>query len=78
MTYIVWNAHILVQALNPCSKITHINFSLKSFKANLFIVISVRNYEFQSEVLLVCLDDHTISAYFRRPVIAEHCKHEMH
>lgn len=49
--YIIWNAHILVQALNLCSKITHINFPLKSFEDNIFIVISVRNYEFQSEAL---------------------------
>lgn len=57
MKYIVWNDHILVQALNLCSKMTHMNFPLKSFKADLFIVISVRNYEFQFEVFLV-LDDY--------------------
>lgn len=43
-----------VQALNLYCKIMYMNSSLKSFKAYLFIIISMRNDEFQSEV---CLDD---------------------
>lgn len=50
MKYRIDSAHLQVHALNLYRKSIYIHFPMKPFKVYLRIIISVRNYDFQSEV----------------------------
>lgn len=72
MKYIIYSAHMPIQALNPYRKIIYRKSPLKSFNVCLCIVISVWNGEFESEVLLDGLGDHrAILAHFRWLMVAD-------